>query len=148
MPIRPCPSGCGRFLSADDGHDRCLQCLGFQHGPSQAPSRPGSRRSGPDVGNPEMLEFTLSQETVRTAPLLPPVEGQEEHLPFHSRCRFVRVLLVVVVSCLRMMDTIVVFSVWASNTVPARPQVVQEVDEAALTWATRRCWNLLFLRRR
>ncbi len=25
------------------------------------------------------------------------------------------------------------------------PQVVQEVDEAALTWATRRCWSLLFL---
>ncbi len=32
--------------------------------------------------------------------------------------------------------------------VPARPQVIQEVDEVALTWATRRCWNLLFLRRR
>ncbi len=32
--------------------------------------------------------------------------------------------------------------------VPARPPVVQEVDEAALTRATRRCWNLLFLRRR
>ncbi len=31
MPFRPCPSGCGHFLSADDGHDRCLQCLGFQH---------------------------------------------------------------------------------------------------------------------
>ncbi len=31
MPFRPCPSSCGRFLSADDGHDRCLQCLGFQH---------------------------------------------------------------------------------------------------------------------
>ncbi len=31
LPFRPCPSGCGRFLSADDGHDRCLQCLGFQH---------------------------------------------------------------------------------------------------------------------
>ncbi len=31
MPFRPCPSGCGRFLSADEGHDRCLQCLGFQH---------------------------------------------------------------------------------------------------------------------
>ncbi len=31
MPFRLCPSGCGRFLSADDGHDRCLQCLGFQH---------------------------------------------------------------------------------------------------------------------
>ncbi len=31
MPFSPCPSGCGRFLSADDGHDRCLQCLGFQH---------------------------------------------------------------------------------------------------------------------
>ncbi len=31
MPFRPCPSGCGRLLSADDGHDRCLQCLGIQH---------------------------------------------------------------------------------------------------------------------
>ncbi len=31
MPFRPCPSGCSHFLSADDGHDRCLQCLGFQH---------------------------------------------------------------------------------------------------------------------
>ncbi len=31
MPFRSCPSGCGRFLSADDRHDRCLQCLGFQH---------------------------------------------------------------------------------------------------------------------
>ncbi len=31
MPFCPCPSGRGRFLSADDGHDRCLQCLGFQH---------------------------------------------------------------------------------------------------------------------
>ncbi len=42
--------------------------------PSQAPSRPGSRRSGPDAGNPEMLEFALSKETARTAPFLPPVE--------------------------------------------------------------------------
>ncbi len=50
---------------------------------SQAPSRPESRRSGPDVGNPEMLEFALSQETARTAPLLPPVEGREENLLFH-----------------------------------------------------------------
>ncbi len=31
MPFRPCPTGCGRFLSADDGHDRCLQCLGRRH---------------------------------------------------------------------------------------------------------------------
>ncbi len=31
MPFRPCPSGCGRFLSADDGHDRCLQYLGRRH---------------------------------------------------------------------------------------------------------------------
>ncbi len=29
MPFLPCPSGCGRFLSADDGHNRCLQCLGL-----------------------------------------------------------------------------------------------------------------------
>ncbi len=174
MPFRPCPSGCGRFLSADDGHDRCLQCLGFQHAedafdlvemkdvdkarfldapisqaglfgdtvegfaqqflavqqqteaiqhtcpsmmhhpplppgpglslpvavgallrppellrprpnrylgrrveplagerhplrPSQAPGRPGSRRSGPDAGNLEMLEFALSQETAKNS---------------------------------------------------------------------------------
>ncbi len=50
--------------------------------PSQAPSRPGSRRSGPDAGNPEMLEFALSQETARTAPLLPPEEGREENPTF------------------------------------------------------------------
>ncbi len=31
IPFRPCPSGWGHFLSADDGHDRCLQCLVFQH---------------------------------------------------------------------------------------------------------------------
>ncbi len=31
MPFRPCPLGCGRFLSADDGHDRCFHCLGIQH---------------------------------------------------------------------------------------------------------------------
>ncbi len=37
-----------------------------------------------------------------------------------SRCRFVRVLLVAVVSCLRMTDTIVAFSVWASNTLKMR----------------------------
>ncbi len=37
---------------------------------------------GPDAGNPEMLEFALSQETARTAPLLPPVEGREENLLF------------------------------------------------------------------
>ncbi len=50
--------------------------------PSQAPSRPGSRRSGPDAGNPEMLKFALSQETARTTPLLSLVEGREENLPF------------------------------------------------------------------
>ncbi len=37
-----------------------------------------------------------------------------------SGCRFVRVLLVAVVSCLRMTDTIVVFSVWASDTLKLR----------------------------
>ncbi len=31
MPFHLCPSGCVRSLSTDDGHDRCLQCLGFQH---------------------------------------------------------------------------------------------------------------------
>ncbi len=31
MPFHPCLLGCGRYLSSDDGHDRCLQCLGIQH---------------------------------------------------------------------------------------------------------------------
>ncbi len=39
------------------------------------------------MGNPGMLEFALSQETARTAPLLPPVEGREENPLF----RFVSV---------------------------------------------------------
>ncbi len=69
---------------------RCVEPLAGEWRPprpSQAPSRPGSRRSGPDAGNPEMLEFALSQETARTAPLLPPVEGREDNLLF----RFVSV---------------------------------------------------------
>ncbi len=44
---------------------RCVEPLAGERRPprpSQAPSHPGSRRSGPDVGNPEMLEFVLSQE--------------------------------------------------------------------------------------
>ncbi len=69
---------------------RCVEPLAGERRPpcpSQAPSCPGSRRSGPDAWNPEMLEFALSQETARTAPLLPPVEGREENLLF----RFVSV---------------------------------------------------------
>ncbi len=69
---------------------RCVEPLAGERRPpcpSQAPSHPGSRRSGPDAGNPEMLEFALSQETARTMPLLPPVEGREENLLF----RFVSV---------------------------------------------------------
>ncbi len=31
MPFHLCPLGWGHFLSADDGHDRSLQCLGLQH---------------------------------------------------------------------------------------------------------------------
>ncbi len=51
--------------------------------PSRAPSRPGNRRSSPDAGYPEMLEFALSQETARTAPLLPLEEGRAENPLFH-----------------------------------------------------------------
>ncbi len=80
-PLRPRPN---RHIG------RCVEPLAGERRPprpSQAPSRPGSRRSGPDAGNPEMLEFAFSQETARTAPLLPPVEGREENLLF----RFVSV---------------------------------------------------------
>ncbi len=31
MPFRPCPLGCGRFLSSIDSHDCCLQCQSIQH---------------------------------------------------------------------------------------------------------------------
>ncbi len=31
MSYHPCVSGCGRFLAPQDGHDRCLTCLGIQH---------------------------------------------------------------------------------------------------------------------
>ncbi len=31
MPFHLCPLGWGRFLSADDKHDRSLQCLGLHH---------------------------------------------------------------------------------------------------------------------
>ncbi len=64
---------------------RCVEPLAGERRPprpSQARSHPGSRRSVPDAGNPEMLEFALSQETARTLPLLPPVEGREENLLF------------------------------------------------------------------
>ncbi len=77
-PLRPRPN---RHIG------RCVEPLAGERRPprpSQAPSRPESRRSGPDVGNTEMLEFALSQETARTAP---PVEGREENLLF----RFVSV---------------------------------------------------------
>ncbi len=31
MPIRPCVSGCGRYLALGYGHDHCLSCLGIEH---------------------------------------------------------------------------------------------------------------------
>ncbi len=75
--LRPRPNRhLGRRVEPLAGERRPLR-------PSQAPSHPGSRRSGPDADNPEMLEFAFSQETARTAPLLPPVECREENLPFY-----------------------------------------------------------------
>ncbi|KAL0186640.1 hypothetical protein M9458_018310, partial [Cirrhinus mrigala] len=31
LPFRPCPTGCGFYLSPNDRHDRCVQCLGREH---------------------------------------------------------------------------------------------------------------------
>ncbi len=65
---------------------RCVEPLAGERRPprpSQAPSHLGSQRRGPDAGNLEMLEFALSQETARTAPLLPPEEGREENPMFN-----------------------------------------------------------------
>ncbi len=64
---------------------RCVEPLAGERRPprpSQAPSRPGSRQSSPDAGNPEKLEFALSQQTARTAPLLPLEQGWEENPVF------------------------------------------------------------------
>ncbi len=50
-PLRPRPN---RHIG------RCVEPLAGERRPprpSQAPSRPGSRRSGPDAGNPEMLDL-------------------------------------------------------------------------------------------
>ncbi len=79
---RPPASSRAAPPQAESTH-RCVEPLAGERRPprsSQAPSRPENRRSGPDAGNPEMLELALSQETARTAPLLPPVEGREENL--------------------------------------------------------------------
>ncbi len=54
-----------------------------------------------------------------------------------SRCRFVRVLLVAVVFCLRMTDTIVVFSVWAANTLKLRSWMTHA--SVVGVWAWFRC---------
>ncbi len=54
-----------------------------------------------------------------------------------SRCHSVRVLLVAVVSCLRMMDTIVFFSVWASNTLKMRSWMTHA--PVVGVWAWLRC---------
>ncbi len=34
MSFRPCASGCGSFLTSDDGHGRCLMYLGCKHSES------------------------------------------------------------------------------------------------------------------
>ncbi|KAI2655623.1 Transposon Ty3-G Gag-Pol polyprotein [Labeo rohita] len=31
MPFRSCPTGCGFYLSPNDRHDHCVQCLGREH---------------------------------------------------------------------------------------------------------------------
>ncbi len=65
MPFCPCPSGCGRFLSADDGHDRCLQCLGR---PLPAPSAATrADLSGSSRGSPADALGDL-RVTVRASP--------------------------------------------------------------------------------
>ncbi len=51
-----------------------------------------------------------------------------------SRCRFVRVLLVAVVFCLRMTDTIVVFSVWAFSTLKLRSWMIHAPVVGVWTW--------------
>ncbi len=169
MLFRPCPSGCGRFLSADDGHDRCLQCLGFQHAEDAfvddscvccgrmsmislrshlsfmkglAPSAATrADLSGSSRGSPADALGDL-RVTVRASP-----PGTPPRTSYSSRRKAMSTMVVqerhLWLNLVEMMDVDK-----AKARFPARPQVVQKVDEAALTRATRRCWNLLFLRRR
>ncbi len=178
MPFRPCPSGCGRFLSAVDWHDRCLQCLGFQHAEDAfvddsciccgrmsmislrsrlsfmkglAPSAATrADLSGSSRGSPADALGDL-RVTVRASPRARPHGPLTPHaanIPSGSRV----ISLVCPMGRPAFHLTLAGASSLSQESgaprVPARPQVVQEVDEAALTQATRRCWNLLFLRRR
>ncbi len=100
----PLPPGPGPQSARRRGRPLCVlqSCLRPQAESTPRPARRASRRRaapprsqpGPkssrkstkaalDAGNPEMLEFALSQEMVRTVPLLPPVEGRKENLLFH-----------------------------------------------------------------
>ncbi len=63
--LRPRPNRhIGRHVEPLAGERRPLR-------PSQAPSRPGSQRSGPDAGNPEIFEFALSQNAPPSVPSTP-----------------------------------------------------------------------------
>ncbi len=42
MASRSCVSGCGRFLTSSDGHDRCPSCLGFRHPEATVRASPSS----------------------------------------------------------------------------------------------------------
>ncbi len=51
-----------------------------------------------------------------------------------SRCRSICVLLVGVIFCLRMMDTIVLFSVWASNTLKMHSWIIHAPVVGIWAW--------------
>ncbi|KAL0146880.1 hypothetical protein M9458_057819 [Cirrhinus mrigala] len=57
MPFRPCPSGCGFYLSTNDRHYRCVQCLGRKHADAFFSKKPRlsstASRSGPSTSRYE-----------------------------------------------------------------------------------------------
>ncbi len=92
LPRRDAPSTAAPGARPQSARRRGRPPASSRAAPPQAesthrPVRRASRRRAAPRSNPEMLEFALSQETARTAPLLPPVEGREENLLF----RFVSV---------------------------------------------------------
>ncbi len=80
-----------------------------------------------DLHKPFISYLFLVGVTVQSAeslsaaiPLGTSTKRENSNRANHGRSRLFFVLLVAVISCLRMTDTIVVFSVWASNTLKMR----------------------------
>ncbi|KAI2643946.1 ORF V: Enzymatic polyprotein [Labeo rohita] len=114
MPFRLCPTGCGFYLSPNDRHERCVQCLGREHADaafaeggcqhcedmplgtlrsraaffSKKPRRSSSAsRSGPSTSGYEAVAMCVEEERQVLSEVLPVASSQTAHpvcLPIES----------------------------------------------------------------